>query len=120
MDVWIKNSDGSVFIGLVLFSLFLSASVCLSARATDTGAKVWPGTTAFPDWFHPNATTYWMNQITNFLSGVPIDGSSLVFCLKQCCTIPPIALADMHKYTPLQMTVQRVTFVASNRRRIVD
>jgi alpha-glucosidase (family GH31 glycosyl hydrolase) len=35
---------------------------------------VWPGNTAFPDFLHPNATSYWTNQIRTFLEGVPYDG----------------------------------------------
>ena len=25
--------------------------------------KVWPGVTAFPDFFHPDANTYWEKQV---------------------------------------------------------
>jgi hypothetical protein len=50
-NLFIKKGDGSVFIG-----------------------KVWPGTTAFPDFLHPNATQYWTANIQAFLATVPIDG----------------------------------------------
>ncbi|OJD23576.1 hypothetical protein ACJ73_05070 [Blastomyces percursus] len=38
---------------------------------------VWPGVTAFPDWFHPNAENYWVNEFAQFFdaqTGVDIDG----------------------------------------------
>lgn len=35
---------------------------------------VWPGTTTFPDFFNPNAQSYWTDNIQQFLAEVPIDG----------------------------------------------
>jgi alpha-glucosidase len=38
---------------------------------------VWPGVTAFPDWFHPNTTQYWIEEFASFFSpedGIDIDG----------------------------------------------
>lgn len=37
---------------------------------------VWPGVTAFPDWFHPNTQEYWNNEFLAFFdseTGVDID-----------------------------------------------
>ena len=37
---------------------------------------VWPGVTAFPDWFHPDAQDYWTNEFLQFFdadNGVDID-----------------------------------------------
>ncbi|KAF2161915.1 glycoside hydrolase family 31 protein [Zasmidium cellare ATCC 36951] len=31
---------------------------------------VWPGPTVFPDWFHPNAGTYWNEMFRTFFDGV--------------------------------------------------
>lgn len=42
---------------------------------TELGA-VWPGVTAFPDWFHPNISDYWNNEFAEFFDtdkGVDID-----------------------------------------------
>ena len=36
---------------------------------------VWPGKTIFPDFTHPNTSTYWYGQLNEFYkSTVPIDG----------------------------------------------
>lgn len=51
-DIFIKEGDGQTpFIG-----------------------RVWPGYTAFPDFLNPNTQSYWTEQISTFLSGVPYDG----------------------------------------------
>lgn len=44
-DIWMKNADGSVFQGVV-----------------------WPGVTAFPDWFHPKAQDYWNSEFGSFFN----------------------------------------------------
>jgi alpha-glucosidase (family GH31 glycosyl hydrolase) len=36
--------------------------------------RVWPGFTAFPDWFAPNASAWWRDQVAAFLKGVAYDG----------------------------------------------
>jgi alpha-glucosidase (family GH31 glycosyl hydrolase) len=36
--------------------------------------KVWPGYTAFPDWFAANASSWWRDQIQSFVGTVPYDG----------------------------------------------
>ncbi|PGH26497.1 hypothetical protein AJ80_01811 [Polytolypa hystricis UAMH7299] len=52
--------------------------VFLKKRAGDIlKGAVWPGVTAFPDWFHPNASEYWSNEFSVFFNretGVNIDG----------------------------------------------
>lgn len=52
MNVFIKKPDGS---GPII-------------------GKVWPGYTAFPDFFHPNATIYWTQQAKSYHDAVPFDG----------------------------------------------
>lgn len=52
-DVFLKKSDGSIYKG-----------------------RVWPGATAFPDWFHENTQGYWDKEFETFFSpdnGVDID-----------------------------------------------
>ncbi|KAF2278737.1 putative alpha-glucosidase [Westerdykella ornata] len=52
-DVFLKRNDGSIYRG-----------------------RVWPGVTAFPDWFHENTQGYWDNEFATFFSaenGVDID-----------------------------------------------
>jgi len=52
-DAFLKRANGSVYQGVV-----------------------WPGVTAFPDWFHPNTQGYWNEQFNTFFnadSGVDID-----------------------------------------------
>lgn len=50
-NLFIKRVDGEDFVG-----------------------KVWPGTTVFPDWFHPESQEYWTETIRKWLNKVPIDG----------------------------------------------
>ena len=53
--------------------------------------QVWPGPTHFPDWFHPNATTYWTNQLAAWHDLAPFDGVWVDmnevsnFCTGQVC-----------------------------------
>lgn len=52
-DIFLKMGDGSIYKG-----------------------KVWPGVTAFPDWFHEDAQSYWDGQFESFFNadtGVDID-----------------------------------------------
>jgi alpha-glucosidase len=52
-DIFLKNADGSVYTG-----------------------EVWPGVTAFPDWFHSNVQSYWDNEFAKFFdaeTGIDID-----------------------------------------------
>ncbi|KAL8564096.1 hypothetical protein ACOMHN_034573 [Nucella lapillus] len=51
MDVFIKNDTGGLLIG-----------------------KVWPGETAFVDFFHPKAFLYWLTCILRFHRILPFDG----------------------------------------------
>ncbi|KAG2214664.1 hypothetical protein INT46_005681 [Mucor plumbeus] len=67
MNVWIKNADGSDYIG-----------------------EVWPGYTTFPDWWHPNATEYWTKEIVDWVNLLGVDGLWIdmnepsSFCLGSC------------------------------------
>ncbi|KAL4809285.1 glycosyl hydrolases family 31-domain-containing protein [Aspergillus unguis] len=53
-DIFLKTQNGSLYKG-----------------------AVWPGVTAFPDWFHPDVQEYWNNEFSIFFdadTGVDIDG----------------------------------------------
>lgn len=36
--------------------------------------QVWPGPVFFPDFFHPNATQWWINETQSFYNQIPFDG----------------------------------------------
>ena len=69
MDVFIKNNDGSELQG-----------------------QVWPGYTAFPDWWHPKAAEFWEYEITEWMKLLDLDGlwidmnEPASFCLGSCGT----------------------------------
>lgn len=53
LDVFLKKNNGSIYKGVV-----------------------WPGVTAFPDWFHENTQEYWDNEFATFFNadnGLDID-----------------------------------------------
>ncbi|KND04769.1 uncharacterized protein SPPG_00472 [Spizellomyces punctatus DAOM BR117] len=59
----------------------LDAQVFMQNDATHTDEKhkyyigqVWPGYTAFVDWFHPNASAYWTDEVSRFLDTLDVDG----------------------------------------------
>jgi alpha-glucosidase (family GH31 glycosyl hydrolase) len=39
---------------------------------------MWPGETAFPDFFHPKANAYWLKQMTSYHQQVKFDGIWIV------------------------------------------
>ncbi|KAI9677171.1 MAG: hypothetical protein M1829_002745 [Trizodia sp. TS-e1964] len=69
VDAFLKNSDGSLYIG-----------------------KVWPGYTVFPDWLSPGSNNWWVNEIESFHSRIPFDGiwidmnEASSFCVGSCGT----------------------------------
>ncbi|RAH85643.1 extracellular alpha-glucosidase aglu [Aspergillus japonicus CBS 114.51] len=68
-DVFIKNPDGSLYIG-----------------------AVWPGYTVYPDWHHPKATDFWANELVLWAENVAYDGvwydmaEVSSFCVGSCGT----------------------------------
>lgn len=50
-DVFIKNPDGSLYIG-----------------------AVWPGYTVYPDWLHPKAAEFWANELVTWWNKLHYDG----------------------------------------------
>ncbi|CCM00566.1 uncharacterized protein FIBRA_02600 [Fibroporia radiculosa] len=70
LDIWVKNPDGSQFIG-----------------------EVWPGFTVFPDWFANNTQAYWTEALRNWsnggieFSGIWLDmNEATSFCNNSCGT----------------------------------
>ncbi|KAI8355100.1 alpha glucosidase [Choanephora cucurbitarum] len=67
LDVYIKNPDGSDYIG-----------------------AVWPGYTTFPDFMHPNISQYWSKEIKDWVNLIGLDGlwidmnEPASFCLGSC------------------------------------
>jgi alpha-glucosidase len=58
--IFLKMGDGSIYKG-----------------------KVWPGVTAFPDWFHEKTQSYWDGQFQSFFNadtGVDIDALYVFNC----------------------------------------
>lgn len=53
-DIFIKNEYGSPLVG-----------------------KVWPGLTHFPDFLHPEISSYWTHHLYSFLQKLPIDGKCI-------------------------------------------
>ncbi|KAJ1724546.1 hypothetical protein LPJ53_001192 [Coemansia erecta] len=72
LDVFIKNEDGSEFVG-----------------------QVWPGYTVFPDWFSPNVDRWWHRELGEFFDKLPMDGmwidmnEASSFCTGSCGTGKP-------------------------------
>eukprot|EP01052_Picozoa_sp_SAG31_P012131 SAG31_NODE_701_length_12730_cov_3.008709_6_plen_1346_part_00 len=44
------------------------------ADANPTIGKVWAGPSLFPDWVHPNTTTFWAEQVSVFHEKIQFDG----------------------------------------------
>jgi alpha-glucosidase len=69
MDVFMKNPDGSEYIG-----------------------AVWPGFTVFPDWLAENATQWWTESLKAWHQKIPVDGIWIdmsevsSFCVGSCGT----------------------------------
>ncbi|KAI0640209.1 glycosyl hydrolases family 31-domain-containing protein [Trametes polyzona] len=68
LDVWIKNPDGSQYVG-----------------------QVWPGYTVFPDWFAEHSTEFWTEALKNWsdlgveFSGIWLDmNEPSSFCVGSC------------------------------------
>lgn len=47
-------------------------------------SQVWPGLTAFPDFFQPSAEQYWYNQIKSYWDKIPFNGIWIVSIAVMC------------------------------------
>jgi alpha-glucosidase len=67
LDVWLKNPDGSAYIG-----------------------SVWPGYTVYTDFIHPKGVQYWANELALYHENVEFDGiwmdmnEASSFCVGSC------------------------------------
>jgi alpha-glucosidase/alpha-D-xyloside xylohydrolase len=63
-------------------------------------AQVWPGPVFFPDFWHPNATSWWTREVTEFYNKVPFDGlwidmnEASNFCTGIACSYDPNNLKE--------------------------
>ena len=70
--------------------------------------KVWPGSTTFVDFFHPNATQYWVDMLNKIyekvkFSGVWLDMNELAnFCDGACSPTTEPTVFDYSKDLPYQ------------------
>ncbi len=89
--IFLKNSNGSIYEGVV-----------------------WPGPTAFPDWFHPDTQAYWNSEFDSFFNadtGVDIDAlwidmnEASNFCVYPCSD--PAAYAKANGYPPVPPAVRQ-------------
>ncbi|GAA5805264.1 hypothetical protein HPULCUR_010778 [Helicostylum pulchrum] len=61
-----------------------------SVDGSEYQGQVWPGYTAFPDWWHPNITNYWQREIMEWMEVLKLDGiwidmnEPASFCLGSC------------------------------------
>ncbi|KAF7592271.1 hypothetical protein BBP40_000402 [Aspergillus hancockii] len=61
---------------------------------------VWPGATAYPDWFHPDIQEYWNTEFGEFFdadTGVDIDG--LWIDMNEAANFCPYPCTDAEKYS---------------------
>ncbi|CAM0142249.1 hypothetical protein VKS41_002270 [Umbelopsis sp. WA50703] len=79
----------------------------LNDYKTEYQGQVWPGFTAFPDWFNPKTQEYWSYEISKFMESVDLDGIWIdmnepsSFCLGSCGSgkrnqIPPASSDTEH------------------------
>ncbi|ORX58669.1 hypothetical protein DM01DRAFT_1371693 [Hesseltinella vesiculosa] len=72
--------------------LLASGAFVKNPDGTEYAGQVWPGFTAFPDWWHPNAQAYWTKEIGDWLALLDLDGLWIdmnepsAFCTGSCGT----------------------------------
>ena len=83
---------------------------------------VWPGVTAFPDWFHPNTTQYWIDEFEKFFSpedGIDIDG--LWIDMVSSFPVPKTNMkTDRTNRTRLRISITSATTRTRPRRSVVS
>ncbi|ORX58668.1 alpha glucosidase [Hesseltinella vesiculosa] len=72
--------------------LVASGAYVKNPDGTEYQGQVWPGYTAFPDWWHPNVGAYWTKEMSDWLALLDIDGIWIdmnepsAFCVGSCGT----------------------------------
>jgi alpha-glucosidase (family GH31 glycosyl hydrolase) len=69
IDAGIKVNNGTAYNEGVKRGVFIKDS-----EGNEYRGKVWPGTTTFVDFFHPNATSYWEDMLNMLYSKVKFSG----------------------------------------------
>ncbi|KNZ61461.1 hypothetical protein VP01_1397g1 [Puccinia sorghi] len=77
-DVFIKEKDGNLFQGVVWAGKLETPYVVTPSSFTRLTCWLFgAGVSVYPDWYHPNATEFWANEIVRFFDlthGIDIDG----------------------------------------------
>ena len=68
----IRNGQGYAFEEGTKRNVFIK-----DAEGQDQIGKVWAGEVLFTDYFHPNATDYWMDMLEHLYSKVEFSGTWL-------------------------------------------
>ncbi|KAF4318740.1 hypothetical protein BBO99_00005491 [Phytophthora kernoviae] len=100
MDIFIKDTNGSPYLG-----------------------QVWPGPTFFPDFFHPDAKAFWGEQLQHLYNKIEFDGLWIDmneianFCPGAMCGatsitgyFPSGAWYDIFNYSQIKSSGEAVTF----------
>lgn len=69
VDAGIKINDGTAYVEGKKRGVFVK-----TAQGKEYIGKVWPGSTTFVDFFHPNATIYWTDMLNILYSKVKFSG----------------------------------------------
>ncbi|PKA52273.1 putative alpha-glucosidase [Apostasia shenzhenica] len=72
--VFILDPGISINTSYSTFQRAMEADIFLKRNGTNYEGEVWPGKVYFPDWFHPNTSTFWFREISAFLDLLPADG----------------------------------------------
>eukprot|EP00276_Gloeochaete_wittrockiana_P018185 CAMPEP_0184341240 /NCGR_PEP_ID=MMETSP1089-20130417/9855_1 /TAXON_ID=38269 ORGANISM="Gloeochaete wittrockiana, Strain SAG46.84" /NCGR_SAMPLE_ID=MMETSP1089 /ASSEMBLY_ACC=CAM_ASM_000445 /LENGTH=975 /DNA_ID=CAMNT_0026669427 /DNA_START=135 /DNA_END=3059 /DNA_ORIENTATION=+ len=102
-------------------ALVNSGAFIKDANGNAFSGKVWPGYTIFPDFFHPNALSFWSGQISSFLATVPVDGLWIDmneisnFCQGECNgTNPQFAINSKSFFEKSDKLVKSAFFSATS------
>lgn len=96
LDVFVRNPDGTEYQGNNIYIYIIGNhdfhySLFICYFYFNLG-QVWPGYTAFPDWWSPNIEKYWDYEIGDFMKKLNIDSlwidmnEASSFCVGSCGT----------------------------------